>query len=230
MEFSLDPETLSFVLEEPSLWGLALGFAAGLVFSFNPLVFASVPVVLAYVAPSASPRRALALAAAFAGGMLAAHVALGIAAALGGEWARALMGRWWGVVLGPVLVLLGLAWAGWLRLTIPWFTVRGRPATGPWGAFLLGIPFSVAVCPVCTPALLVMVSAAAAAGSVAFGAALLAAFALGRSVPLLVGALAVGWLERLRAATAWSRRLDLAAGLVLVATGLYMIYEAFFIM
>ncbi len=230
MELVTDLDSLAFVLEEPSLWGLVLGFAAGLLFSFNPLVFASIPVVLAYVAPARAPRRTFALALAFAAGMLAAHVALGVAAALGGGWARALLGRWWGLALGPLLVALGLAWAGWLRLSIPWFTVRGRPVAGPWGAFLLGVPFSVAVCPVCTPALLVMLSAAAGAGSVAFGAALLAAFALGRAVPLLAGALAVGWLERLRAATAWSRRLDLAAGLVLVATGLYMIYEAFFIM
>ena len=47
--------------------------------------------------------------------------------------------------------------------------------------FALGIPFSVAVCPSCTPALVVLVGAAAASGSPLFGGAMLISFAIGRA-------------------------------------------------
>jgi cytochrome c-type biogenesis protein len=47
-------------------------------------------------------------------------------------------------------------WAGWLRLPLPTIGfIATRPAAA-WGAFFLGIPFAFAVCPVCTPALVVL--------------------------------------------------------------------------
>ena len=124
--------------------------------------------------------------------MLLTHAVLGGAAALGGDWAQKIMGRHWGLLLGPLLILLGLMWPGWLKIRLPWLALRGKRISGPWGAFLLGIPFSVAVCPFCTPALLVSLTASAATGSVTFGAGLLLAFAAGRSIPILIGAWA-GW-------------------------------------
>jgi len=115
------------------------------------------------------------------------HAVLGVIAALGGVWANNIVGRIWGLVLGPILIVLGLLWSGWLKLHIPWFSMRGRPAGGVWGAFLLGIPFTAALCPMCTPSLLVTVTASAAIGSVRypFGLALLLASGFERSAPIL---------------------------------------------
>ena len=45
----MDIETLRLALQQASLAGLGAGFLAGLIFAFNPIVFASIPVVLAYV-------------------------------------------------------------------------------------------------------------------------------------------------------------------------------------
>ena len=60
-------------------------------------------------------------------------------------------------------------------------------------------------------------------GSPWLGAAILLAFALGRAVPILLGAWAVGWLEALRAMNRFRRGFDLVAGLTLVAAGLYLL-------
>lgn len=223
----LNTAALELALSEPSLAGLALGFAAGFVFSFNTVAIAAIPVTLAYVTKAHEPRRAFVLGGAFILGLITTHIALGLAAALGGEWVRDLMGRWWGLVLGPALIALGLLWPGWLRVNIPWFAVRGRVVSGAWGAFVLGIPFTVALCPVCTPALLVMLTAAAGIGSVPFGIALLFAFALGRSVPVLLGAVAVGWLESLAFLTRWQRAFEIAGGLTLIGSGVYLLSEYF---
>jgi len=101
--------------------------------------------------------------------------------------------------------------------------------TGIWGAFLLGIPFSVAVCPFCTPALLVTLTASAAIGSISFGFSLLLSFAIGRSIPVILGAWSMGWLESLNILSRYQKAFEIVAGFVLVLTGLYLLNEYFFI-
>lgn len=224
----MDIESLRASLQHASLAGLALGFAAGFIFSFNPVAIAAIPVTLAYVTKAQAPRRAVLLSGAFIAGMLVTHAVLGVAAALGGEWVKRVMGREWGVALGPLLILLGLMWPGWLKVRLPWFSMRGTRVAGVSGAFLLGIPFSIAICPFCTPALLVMLTAAAGIGSVAFGFALLLAFALGRAVPILLGAWAVGWLESLKALTRWQKLFEIIGALMLIGSGVYLLNEYFF--
>ena len=231
LPFSLgvDRAALEATLFTPGWAGLGMAFAAGFVFSFNPVSFASIPVVLAYVTKAHEEKRAVLMGGAFVAGMVVTHVVLGMAAALGGGWAREVMGREWGLVLGPLLIVLGLMWPGWLRLRLPWRGMRGWRAAGFWGAFALGVPFSVAVCPFCTPALLVALTASAAVGSLLYGSALLLAFALGRSIPIMLGAWSMGWLESLRVLSRHQRLLEVAAGVVLILTGLYLLNEYFFI-
>jgi len=225
----LSVDTLSMALEQASLLGIGLGLLAGFVFSFNPVAFASIPVVLAYVTKAHEERRALLLGGAFIAGIVVTHVVLGVGAALGGEWVKTLLGRQWGLFLGPLLIMMGLLWPGWLKLRLPWITMRGHPVAGPWGAFLLGIPFSVAVCPFCTPALMVTLTAAAAIGSVPFGFALLLAFALGRAIPIALGAWGIGWLKSLKVLSRHQKAIEIMAGVTLMLTGLYLLNEYFFI-
>ncbi|MFV2059689.1 MAG: cytochrome c biogenesis CcdA family protein [Gammaproteobacteria bacterium] len=225
----INNETLKTTLQTASIGGIGIAFLAGLVFSFNPVSFASVPVMLAYVTKAHEEKRALLMGGAFVSGMITTHVVLGVAAALGGEWVKSIMGREWGLLLGPLLIVMGLMWAGWINIRAPWFGVRGRKVTGIWGAFLLGIPFSVAVCPFCTPALLVTLTASAAIGSASFGFALLFAFAIGRSIPIIIGAWSMGWLESLNILSKHQRGLEITAGITLIITGLYLLNEYFFI-
>jgi len=223
--FTDDIETLRATLQEATLAGLGLSFLTGLVFSFNPVSFASIPVVLAYVTKAETQRRAVLLGGAFVPGMLATHAVLGVAAALGGDWVKRSMGHEWELLLGPLLVVLGLIWPGWLRIRLPWISLRGAKITGVWGAFLLGIPFSVAMCPFCTPALAVTLTASAAIGSVPFGLALLLAFALGRSIPILLGAWSIGWLESLQGLQRSQKAFEVVAGVTLILTGLYLLSD-----
>ncbi|VAW93045.1 Cytochrome c-type biogenesis protein CcdA (DsbD analog) [hydrothermal vent metagenome] len=221
--------TFKATLEHASWAGIGIGFLAGFVFSFNPVSFASVPVMLAYVTKAHEERRAVLMGGAFVAGMLVTHVTLGVVAALGGEWVKSVMGREWGLLLGPVLILMGLMWSGLINVRLRWFGVKGHKATGIWGAFLLGIPFSVAVCPFCTPALLVALTASASIGSPVFGFALLLAFALGRSIPVILGAWSMGWLESLQVLSRYQRLFEIIAGVTLALTGLYLLNEYFFI-
>ena len=219
----MDPETLRASVEHAGLAAVAIGFVAGLGFSFNPVALAAIPVSLAYVTKARSTRTAIVFGAMFIAGMLVTHVLLGLAAAFGGESVQRLIGREWGLVLGPLLIALGFVWAGWIRLPIPALKFSANRATNVWGAFMLGVPFSVAVCPVCTPALVVMLGTVAALGAPVFGATLLLAFAIGRAIPVALGAGLVGWLGERGGLGVGQRVFEIAGGVVLILSGLYML-------
>lgn len=225
----MDIETLRQTLEQANLASLIAGFAVGFLFSFNPVALAAIPVSLAYVTKARAPRTAVVYGGMFILGMLTTHVALGLAAGLGGSGLQRLMGREWGLVLGPLLILLGLLWPGWLKLPLPTINLRAKRAATAWGAFALGAPFTVAICPFCTPVLVIALGVAAAVGSAWFGAVLLLAFALGRAIPIVLGAVAASWLEGLESLRTHHRAFEIAGGVLLIAAGVYLL-NAYFVL
>lgn len=224
----MDVAQIQEVAQQASLASLLAGFTAGFLFSFNPVALAAIPVSLAYVTKAHEQKAAVLYAAAFVLGMLVIHIFLGAAAALGGLWVQKLLGRYWGLILGPLLIVLGLAWPGWIRIPLPRIAMQGRRATSVWGAGALGAAFAVAICPVCTPVMVVLLGVAAGVGSVAFGVLLLLAFALGRAVPIFLGGWAVGALEALKPLGRYGRAFEVAGGVTLILAGLYML-NAFFL-
>ena len=224
----MDVEQLRLVAQQASIASLLIGFTTGFLFSFNPVALAAIPVSLAYVTKSHEQRVAVHYAAAFVLGMLIVHIALGAIAAAGGLWVQKMLGRYWGLILGPSLILLGLAWPGWIKLPVPQIAVRARRATSMWGAGALGAAFAVAVCPICTPTLVVLLGVAAGIGSVSFGVLLLLAFAIGRALPIFLGGWAIGALEAMKPLARHQRAFEIIGGLALVLSGLYML-NAFFL-
>lgn len=224
----MDPDALRSVAEAAGPAALLVGLAAGLLFSVNPVALAAIPVSLAYVTRTHRSGEAVTFGAAFIAGMIVVHVAIGAIAGLGGSWVEAVLGRWWGLVVGPLLIMLGIAWAGWVRLPIPAIALRGQRPAGTLGALLFGGIFAVAVCPVCTPALVVLTGVALASGSPLLGAMLLLAFAIGRAIPIAAGTWFVGWAKQRPAVAAYARAFEVAGGVVLIASGLYMLNAQFF--
>jgi len=225
----VDIESWRGVLEQASLASLAVGFLLGFVFTFNPVALASIPVSLAYVTKARAPKTAALYGAMFILGMVAAQASLGLIAGLGGQWAEKIIGRQWGLVLGPLLILLGLMWPGWLKLPLPSIAMRAKRVESGLGAFALGAAFAVAICPACTPALIILLGLVAGLGSPLFGVMLLLAFALGRAVPIFLGALAVGWLESLSALRKYQKIFEIAGGVLLILSGLYVLNAYFFV-
>jgi len=85
-------------------------------------------------------------------------------------------------------------------------------------------------CSLSIPALLVTLTASAAIGSVSFGFALLLAFALGRSIPIILGAISIGWIESLQIFSRYQRIFEVISGLTLIISGLYLLNEYFYIL
>jgi len=73
-----------------------------------------------------------------------------------------------------------------------------------------------------------LIGVTAGLGSVWLGVVLLLAFAVGRAVPLALGAIAIGWLENLRGLSPYRRIFEVTGGVTLVASGLYMLNAVFF--
>jgi cytochrome c-type biogenesis protein len=222
------PEALQQAVANAGIAAIGIGFVAGLLFSFNPVALASIPVSLAYVTKARETKQAILFGAMFIVGMLVVHAVMGFAAGLGGQWVASLVGRQWGLLLGPFLILLGLMWTGWLRVPLPAFALKAKRPSAVWSAFILGAVFSIAVCPVCTPALVVLLGATAGIGSPWIGAALLLAFAVGRALPVAAGAISVGWLENLQGLDGYRRVFETIGGIVLILSGLYLLNAYFF--
>jgi len=225
----MDIDGLQQAVQHAGPAALMVSFLAGFFFSFNPVALAAIPVSLAYVTKARAPRQAFVFGGMFIAGMVLTHVLLGAAAGFGGEGARALLGRYWGVILGPWLILMGLMWPGWVPVPFKGLSFRAKRVGGAWGALALGVPFAIAVCPVCTPALLVLLGVTAGIGSPAWGALLLLAFALGRAVPIAIGAGAIGWLEKVRSLSRYQHAFDVAGGVTLIVMGLYMLNAYYFV-
>ena len=224
----MGPEALRSAVEHAGVAAAGVAFLAGFAFSFNPVALASIPVSLAYVTKGRDKGQALLFGSMFIFGLILTHGVLGLIAGLGGKWASDLTGRGWGLFLGPLLIVLGLTWAGWLRIPLPSFGFRATRPTAAGGAFLLGIPFAIAVCPVCTPALVVLLGVTAGLGSALLGVVLLLAFALGRAVPIAFGAFAVSWLENLKSISRFRRVFEIVGGLTLILMGFYMLNAVLF--
>lgn len=227
---AVELETLRLLASQSVVAASSISLLAGLFFSLSPLAIAALPVPLAYVTRAREPREAVRYGLAFIAGLIAAHAVLGGIAGLGGQGVQALAGRWWALLLGPWLIVLGLLWPGWIKLRLPALGFKAKRVASGWGAFALGIPFSVAICPSCAPALVVLLGAAAASGSPLFGAAMLTSFAIGRAIPLALAAAAMEWIEQMKPLGRFRRTFELAGSVLLMLTGLYLLngYFVFF--
>jgi cytochrome c-type biogenesis protein len=225
---NMNIETVRQAAEHANLIALGVAFLAGLVFSFNPVALASIPVALAYVTKARTTQQSVLFGIAFTLGMILIQVLLGFLAGLTGNWIASLAGRQWGLLLGPVLIVLGFVWAGWVRIPLPSASIKARRPTTLFGAFALGTVFSVAVCPVCNPEFVVLIGAAAALASPLFGAILLLAFAIGRAVPIVAGASAFGWLENLKVFSRYQKPIEILGAITLIVFGVYMLNAYYF--
>ena len=225
----MDAESLRLAVEQSGYAAVGIGFLAGFFFSLNPVAIAAIPVSLAYVTRARERGTAFRFGAMFILGLIVTHVLLGIGAGLAGESVQQLIGRYWGLYLGPLLILMGLLWPGWIKLPLPAASFRAKRVSSSLGAFALGVPFAVAICPGCTPALVALLGVVAAIGSPLLGAVVLLAFALGRAIPIAAGAWGMGWLETLKPLGRYQNAFDVFGGIVLVLAGLYMLNAYYFV-
>jgi cytochrome c-type biogenesis protein len=224
----------STALSGSLLLAIPVALVAGLVSFFSPCVIPLLPGYLSYatglsgadiangVAGSRRGRMFLG-SVLFVLGFAVVFVILGSASgALGtwlAEWQRELT-----VFLGILMIVLGLAFAGWLPLLQREWRVHQVPAVGLGAAPVLGFLFGLGWTPCIGPTLGAILTLSFTESTVGRGAFLAGVYALGLGIPFIVAGLAyekmlgtIGWVRRHQA---WVMR---AGGLMLVAVGVLLL-------
>ena len=209
------------------LWGVAS-------ILLSPCHLSSIPLIIGYINAGRKPSRgrALLLSSAFAIGILLTLGALGIAAGLLGTLAGNI-GTAPRVVVSLLLVASGL----WLMDVPPFSRIQvgvkqGKKGGGAWGALLLGLVYGLILGPCSFAFLAPMIGIAFSAGSTAwaFGASLMAVFAIGHCGTIVAAGTAGDRLRFLlekkgfTAAAIWVKR---ACGLIVAGAGLLEALRAF---
>ncbi len=166
--------------------------------------------------------------------MLGTTAALAIIGAITGLVSQTLgsvLGTYWKLFAGLAMVAFGLATLNLLPFRLP--KVRSTAKTGnmPTGAakavvygFALG--GGITTCSVgCNPALFVVLGMATLQGRTALGAAIMAAFAVGYSLPLAAAVIGLGFgFGRLASATQkFASAVKIMAGVLLIGVGFYLL-------
>ncbi|MDP8975243.1 MAG: cytochrome c biogenesis protein CcdA [Actinomycetota bacterium] len=211
-----------------------LAVVAGFVSFASPCCLPLVPGYLSYV--SALPvselgdrearRITVRAAALFVAGFTVVFTALGVGATLVGS----LFLRNQDAVVrlfGVVIIALGLVTMGVVRVPGLMRERRldlARIPRGPAFAFPMGMAFAAGWAPCIGPVLAIILAAAAASGTAAWGAVLLVLYSLGLGIPFVL--LALGFSKAQRS-LAWlrrnGRRLEVGGGALLVVVGVLFV-------
>lgn len=166
--------------------------------------------------------------------MIGTVVALGIiGAALGfvGQAAGAVLGAYWKVVAGVVIVAIGFISLNLIRIKLPSFSVDQTQASrGLVGSMVFGLALGggTATCAIgCNPLLPMVIGFTTLQGAPGWSAAILAAFAVGYGLPLAVciAGLGLGFGRLSRLAGRLTPALRLVSGALLLVVGIYLIYS-----
>lgn len=228
-------ETITRALQEgsSSVIALPLAFALGLV-SAVASACCTLPAMGMIVAYSGTredcDRRSTVFSALwFLLGTTLALVILGFVAGLVGQAAQAFLGRYWKLFAGMVAVLVGLMTLKLLPMPALPKKTEDKASTkthGPIGAALGGLFLGggVAACSLpCNPGIFIVLGAAVLQGHTLWGMVLMAAFALGFSLPLAAILFGVSFGKVSVKAGKADTVIRTLAGVILIGAGLYLL-------
>ena len=176
-----------------------------------------------------SRRTAIGSAVSFLLGTTVALIVLGFVAGFVGQSAQSLLGNYWKLFAGVIAVVFGLAASGLLPVKLP--PLRRKTATsaagqGVWGTLIVGLLLGggVAACSLpCNPGIFIVLGASVLQGHAVWGMVLMAAFALGFSLPLAAILLGVSFGKASIKAQKVESAIRSIAGVMLVGIGLYLL-------
>jgi cytochrome c biogenesis protein CcdA len=162
-------------------------------------------------------------------GTVLALMILGAVAGLIGQTAQAFLGRYWKLFAGIVAVLFGLATLKLLPFTLPSRISKDGERSacgGKMGAALGGLFLGggVAACSLpCNPGIFVVIGASVLMGRMLWGTVLMAAFAVGFSLPLAAILFGVSFGKASLKVQKADAAIRGVAGVLLVGAGLYVL-------
>ena len=235
----MSPDAVLDQIAQASPLAFVLVAAAGLMIGIAP---SSLPLMSVGVGCTAGPggrldgpktvrpqwRTAMMISVGFVLGMATVDAAIGGLFGLVGHTLIAIVAVYRALInilIAAVLVVLGLALLRAIRISLPVLRPEWRPAASFGGAYVLGIPFALSTCPMCTPMVLPIMAAAAATGTPWLGAALLFTFGLARGVPLILVGTFTDITRTFRDAGLWIPRIERVGGGLLLLAAAWFLYQ-----
>lgn len=227
----INQRLIELVQANPYLAPVAV-FIGGMLTASNPCVLAMVPLMVGYVSGEEgvkSWRDGLVLSLFFVSGLSLIFAAMGMLAALGGKLLGDI-GEHWYYIVGAVAILMGLHLAEIIRLPVPAWRGFTPKRKGIMGAFILGGMFGIVSAPCAVPILALVLTWIATRGIDIFsGAILLAIYAIGHSVLIVLVGTSMGFARKLiedGGFRKFSDKLRIAGGVLVALVGVYIITSA----
>ena len=189
-------QSITNILQSASMGpaALSLAFLLGLVSAIASAccTLPAVGMLVAYSGTRAdvNQRTAFASAVSFMIGTTLALIVLGFVAGFVGQTAQTLLGKYWKLFAGAVAIVLGLAALKLFPVKLPQLIQKRKmrgASPGKFGTVVAGLLIGggVAACSLpCNPGIFIVFGAAILQGHILWAMALMAAFAIGFSLPL----------------------------------------------
>jgi len=217
-------------LAQGSVLAFAVAFAGGVLTSLTPCVYPLIPITVSIFGAkqSASRRHAMALSGLYVLGIAVMYSGLGIAAALTGRAFGSVMQNPWAIGgVAVVFAAMAASMFGAFELQLP-PALQSRLSSvggaGFAGSFAMGLVAGVIAAPCTGPVLAAALAFVATKGSVAFGAGIMFAYALGMGLLFFViGAFSL----HLPKSGAWMETVKGLFGVALLAAAGVFLVNAF---
>jgi len=204
-------------------------FFGGILISFTPCVYPLIPVTISYIGANATQSRlkGLSLSLVYVSGMALVYSLLGLFASLTGQ----LFGRISShpityIITGAVIIFFGISMFDIFSLSLGNFIRLPRiKSRGYFGVFVLGAVSGLVIGPCLTPVLGTILAYLAAKRNILYGMLLLFCFAYGMGIVLIIAGASSGFLLGLPKSGKWLKITKTAGGVIILALGLYFIYN-----
>lgn len=214
-----------------NIWfALITAFLAGIVSSFSPCVLSTIPLIVGYVGGYAKKDKKLAYwySLIFCLGIIITFTLLGVASALLGRLFTG-AGRWWYIILGIIMLIVGLQLIGVIEFGNKSCKVPNR-RKGIAGAFFLGILGGVLSSPCSTPILAAILAYVASKGNILLGILMLILYSIGHCILIFMAGTSIGLVEEISNSSKTifiGKILKIILAIVIFLAGFYLLYLGF---
>lgn len=205
-------------------------FLGGVALSFTPCVYPLIPVILGYIgAKGGSGLRGFTLSLAYVSGIAFTYSFLGLFASLTGKLFGSISSHpLTHILVGAVIIIFGISMLGLIRAP---FVINPRATKEPLkqknylSIFLLGVTSGLVISPCLSPVLGSILSYLATKNNIPYGMSLLASFAYGMGLVLILSGTFAGFLAGLPKSGRWMVYFQRLAAIILLFMGAYFLYN-----
>jgi cytochrome c-type biogenesis protein len=225
-------QLLELYLPQKALWTFFIAFAGGIISSITPCTLSILPIIVGYIGGHSedSIYKDFIQSLLFVTGFTIVLTMVGLFAALAGKIMGAFIGPLWFIILGIIAIIMGLGLLEVIYIQIP--TIFKDMPKSKYGSILspilLGLAFGTIATPCSAPILITLVSYVAYKSSLIYGTLMLAAYAFGHSILLLVCGTFTGVVKRIGHIRHWSNYITKFSGVLLILIGIYLLIYGFF--